>query len=77
MWQVTTELDAETIDWVFDKRMLEIYRDLNQTYKARKRGEGFAMFDVDQAKDLAEIKKLRRAMRLVIKYACDPEVVEL
>lgn len=75
MWQVTTEISPEEIDRLFDKRMQEIYKDLNQSYKARKRGEGFAMFDVDLAKDLAEIKKLRRAMRRVIKYACDPEQV--
>lgn len=77
MWQVTTKLDTETVDWIFDKRMQEIYRDLNQSYKARKRGEGFAMFDVDLDKDLAEFKKLRRAMRRVIEYACDPEAVKV
>jgi len=62
------EIDNSLLEEITAAELKRIVAYLKQDYKKRKAGVKIAIFDMDKAKDVAELKRHIDAFELVLKY---------
>ena len=68
MKKVTVELDWDTVDGIIQTELQSTYESLKQDLVNRAEGRGFAIFDIDEAKDIGEIAEHLYCLERVMKY---------
>jgi hypothetical protein len=68
MKKVTVELDWDTVDGIIQTELQSTYESLKQDLINRSEGRGFAIFDIDEAKDIGEIAEHLYCLERVMKY---------
>lgn len=68
MKKVTVELDWDTVDGIIQTELQSTYESLKQDMLNRADGRGFAIFDIDEAKDIGEIAEHLYCLERVMKY---------
>ena len=66
--KITVELDWDTIDKITISSMKGLVESLEDDLDKRKAGTGMAIFDTNEKKDIAEIKRHIDAFKTVLKY---------
>lgn len=70
----TFELDWEMMDKIAVAAMKDILESLKTDLENRKEGNGMAIFDHDQEKDVAEIEQHVNAFKIVLRYFGEKDV---
>jgi hypothetical protein len=68
MKEVTIKLGWDTVDSIIQTELQSTYESLKQDMVNRSEGRGFAIFDVDEAKDIGEIAEHLYCLKKVMTY---------
>ena len=68
MKEVTIKLGWDTVDNIIQTELQSTYESLKQDLVNRAEGRGFAIFDIDEAKDIGEITEHLYCLERVMKY---------
>lgn len=68
MTKVTVEIECDTIDKIIVEQMAETMEFLKQDCEKRKKGNGFAVFEMDQDADVALMEEHIAAFKIILTY---------
>jgi hypothetical protein len=67
-WHMKIEIDNGLLEEITAAELKRVVASLKEDHKKRKAGKNIAIFDMDKAKDVAELKRHIDAFELVLKY---------